>query len=544
MARADYQFAAESSGEPGHIARPTADLTTPTASTLTTTVFERPVIEGPQHLNLDDYVGFTYRGKPIFDLDQVVDQIWTGRTDTVNGGRITFSFVDSDHLTGVYNNPRYGFTAGDGLSPFSEAQRDEARDSIQFWDDLISATFVESNGRGADIQFANSADPAQAYAYYPGDGGYQFQSDVFIADPNLNWSNNWLGFNGYGATTLIHELGHTLGLSHPGAYNGAGATTYLGQAEYAQDSEQYSIMSYWAPSETGARIVDFSTFLFGNAQTPMLHDILAIQAAYGADLTTRTGNTTYGFNSNAGRDVFDFSQNEFANVAIYDAGGIDTLDMSGFNASVFIDLHDGSFSSAAQAVGTAADINANRAELSELSGQTFGALTQAQINATAASYMNANAASIAADTGVTGIATTSYMNIAIAYGTVIENAVGGSARDLLWGNEVANRLNGGGGNDVLNGFEGADTLTGGTGADTFAFSTLGLGDRITDFVSGTDKIDLSAYAGTLAFVGGAAFSGAGQVRYSGGVLSIDLDGNGIADVSITTAAVAAGDLIL
>ena len=35
------------------------------------------------------------------------------------------------------------------------------------------------------------------------------------------------------------------------------------------------------------------------------HDILAAQIMYGADMTTRTGDTTYGFNSNAGRDHYD-----------------------------------------------------------------------------------------------------------------------------------------------------------------------------------------------------------------------------------------------
>lgn len=517
-----------SAGDTTHVARPNAD-------TSTIQLLSGFGTDEPMDFNLDDFagLGFSYRGKPIADLNQVVDQIWTGRTDTVNGGTITFSFVENNHLTGLYNNPNYGFTAGNGVTPFNDTQRAEARDSIQFWDDLIAPTFVEKNGQGADILFANSADPAQAYAYYPGDGGYKFQSDVFIADPELNTSNNWLGFNGYGATTLIHELGHTLGLSHPGAYNGAGATTYLSQAEYAQDSEQYSIMSYWSPSETGARIVDFSTFLFGNAQTPMVHDILAIQAAYGADLTTRTNDTVYGFNSTADRDVFDFEQNIFPNVAIYDAGGNDTIDMSGFNASVFVDLHDGSFSSAAQAAPDVATVNANRADLSALLQTQFAPLTQAQINGTVASYKNANANSILGDTGVAGIASTSYSNISIAYGTIIENAIGGSQRDLLWGNAVDNILSGNGGNDVLNGFEGSDTLTGGEGADKFIFSTLDGIDTITDFATGEDMIDLSAFGGFDTFIGDAGFSGiAGEVRYIDGFVYGDLDGDGIADLTI------------
>lgn len=509
-----------------------------------------PLHHEPVDFNLDDYagLGFTYRSKPIFDLDQVVGQIDSGSTLSISGNnRITYTFLNDTHLRGLYNNPNYGFTAGFGASPFSAAQQAEARQSIQFWDDLIAPTFVESNGMGADIVLANSADPGQAYAYYPGSNGWKFHSDVFVADPELNWTNNWLGFNGYGATTLIHELGHAIGLSHPGAYNGAAATTYAGQAEYAQDSEQYSIMSYWAPAETGARIIDWSTMLFGNAQTPMLHDIYVIQQKYGADPTTRVGNTTYGFNSNAGRDVFDFSLNGAPNVAIYDAGGIDTLDFSGFNASTFIDLHAGSFSSAAQAAPSIDVINGNRAALQELSGQTFAPVTQASVNATLNSYQTVIANAIAADTGVTGVRANAYDNIAIAYGTTIENAIGGSQRDVLWGNEVANRLEGRGGDDVLNGYEGADTLVGGAGADRFQFSHAETGDRITDFVSGTDRIDLSAFAGTLSFVGAASFSGANQVRYVNGVLSADFNGDGVVDFAVTLGAgtaLLAGDLML
>lgn len=50
---------------------------------------------------------------------------------------------------------------------------------------------------------------------------------------------------------------------------------------------------------------------------------------YGADPTTRTGDTVYGFNSTANRAEFDFTQNAAPIVAVYDAGGNDTLDFSG-----------------------------------------------------------------------------------------------------------------------------------------------------------------------------------------------------------------------
>ena len=492
--------------------------------------------DDPLSFNLDDFVGGIFRNKPIIGLDAVIDQIDSGRSDTVNGGVITYGFLELTHLTGVYNNPNFGFTAGYGVSPFSADQRDAARLAIGMWDELIAPTFVERNGRGADIQFANSYDPAQAYAYYPGPQGYQFQSDVFVADPAANWTNNWFDYGGYGNTTLVHELGHTLGLSHPGAYNFTPGVsqTYAGLAEYAQDSNQYTIMSYWAPGETGARAINWNAFINNFAQTPMLHDILTIQAKYGADPTTRSGNTVYGFNSTAGNAVYNFNLNPYPLLAIYDAGGIDTLDMSGFTVGVFINLNDGSFSSAGQGAPTLSALNAERAELAALQGGGFAPVTQATLTGVFNNFQNANANSIAADTGVTGVRTSEYQNIAIAYGTIIENAVGTAQRDLLWGNEVSNNLSGGGGDDVLNGFAGADVLNGGAGADRFDFSIIEMGDRIVDFVSGTDKVDLRGTGVDFSWIGGAAFSNtAGELRFAGGFLQGDVNGDGRADLSIS-----------
>jgi Ca2+-binding RTX toxin-like protein len=71
--------------------------------------------------------------------------------------------------------------------------------------------------------------------------------------------------------------------------------------------------------------------------------------------------------------------------------------------------------------------------------------------------------------------------------TGIENLAGGDLSDQLTGSGEANRILGGGGND---------TLTGGAGADTFWFyppaTVENNVDTITDFLSGTDKLEFSA----------------------------------------------------
>ena len=520
------------------------------------TVDENFVID-PQNYSIDPYAGYTFRGKEIADIPRVIQQIWTGYVNSTNAGVITYNFPDGKGLTGLYNNPRYGFSAGYGLSGFSDAQKAAARHAVKLWDDLIPQSFVERSARGADIQYSNSYDPAQAYAYYPEYGftnakGWKFFSDVFVATPEINWTNAWLYFGGYGVTTLIHETGHALGLSHPGAYNGSGATNYISQAEYAQDSNQYTLMSYWGDEQTSNQpfaggVVDWSTGFYNYPHTPMVHDILAIQAAYGADQSTRSDDTVYGWNSTAGDAVYDFSQNLFPILTIYDAGGNDTIDMSGANASVYINLNDGEFSSGAASVPSEDEINRRRQLMRDSGYTTLGNVGMG----TSAYWQNltttAHEPYLAFETGVSGLYVTSHDNIAIAYGTVIENAIGSSGRDYLVGNEVANVLTGNAGDDVLDGAAGADTYVGGEGNDTFIFSVIEQGDQVADFVGGEDMIDLTDSGVAFTFIGDAAFSAtAGELRYADGMLMGDVNGDGQADlvIDLNDAALNSTDLAL
>jgi len=72
---------------------------------------------------------------------------------------------------------------------------------------------------------------------------------------------------------------------------------------------------------------------------------------------------------------------------------------------------------------------------------------------------------------------------------------GSNFNDTLLGNSFANLLEGQNGNDTLAGRGGNDTLTGGNGADTFVFANADGNDIVTDFLVGTDKIDLTAISG-------------------------------------------------
>jgi serralysin len=124
---------------------------------------------------------------------------------------------------------------------------------------------------------------------------------------------------------------------------------------------------------------------------------------------------------------------------------------------------------------------------------------------------------------------------------------GGLGNDRLDGGIGNDRLHGGAGNDFLIGGRGRDILIGGLGADRFDFnatneSPRGAGRDLVSFrhVDG-DKIDLSSIDARLdtpgnqafQFIGGLAFSGVdGQLRFSGGILQGDTNGNGVADIEI------------
>ena len=151
------------------------------------------------------------------------------------------------------------------------------------------------------------------------------------------------------------------------------------------------------------------------------------------------------------------------------------------------------------------------------------------------------------------------------------HGVGNSAANILTGNGAANILGGlagndtligGAGNDILIGAAGKDTMRGGPGADRFGFiaiteSPRGLNrDIIADFSrTQLDIIDLSKIdadidgtSGNQAFkfIGAAAFSGIdGQLRFSGGIVQGDVNGDRVADFELrVSAALIASDFLL
>lgn len=446
---------------------------------------------------------------------------------------ITWNFTAPANIKVFFGAGGVSVTDDDGTftsTAWDAAEIAAAKAAFQNFSDIANVSFTYVNNIAAAdfvlLESPNQGGAVGSLAYWSVGGGtldYGGTNQtlkgwgVFNTDDNTDgtpssvddaWTHTNLKIGGFGYITLIHEIGHGMGLAHPHD-DGGGSDVMQGVTPNQQfddfgdfDLNQgiWTTMSYndgWRTApHVPERTSDPANYAFGWQGTLMALDIAVLQQKYGANTTYHTGNDTYLLPAVNGSGTYY--------KAIWDAGGIDTIRYNGAAAAV---------------------INLNAATLT-YSANGGGFVSYAQ-----------------------GI----YGGFTIAKNVVIENAVGSNGADTLTGNGVGNALYGGSGNDKLLGLAGADSLLGGFGNDVLsgganndgfvfnsALNATANKDTITDFtnvVGNNDhfRLDNAVFAklgaaGAMneAFfrVGTAAVDADDYIVYNNGTGALAYDPNG------------------
>ena len=364
-----------------------------------------------------------------------------------SGAAVSYSFAWINGLSAVYSGPN-----GQAYSSLNEPgatyhyglnaqQQTAARQALAGWASVANLYFLElpeTTTQVGDIRFAwtsatdttPTGSTAWGWASTP-NSYWSSAGDIWLSTASSGaQSTNW-SVGSYNYFSLLHEIGHALGLKHP--FEGTN------QLPSSLDMRTYTIMSYTdAPHQQWVEVKQSLTGSYSwsataiEPSTPMVGDILAIQYLYGA-------NTSY----NSGDNVYDFDPTKPFFQTIWDTGGQDTISAARFTQPCNINLNEGCYSSLG--------FKSNWDQYAQLNWKS--------VPDPQTMYDGTN-------------------NLGIAWGVVIENATGGSGDDVLTGNAANNHLIGGAGNDklyggagddILEGDGGNDTLDGGDGTDTAVY---------------------------------------------------------------------------
>lgn len=246
----------------------------------------------------------------------------------------------------------------------------------------------------------------------------------YAIPPNPNYKNNnvdqyddtpgniFIGYNtsmnfqkgSYNYITIVHELGHAIGLAHPHDTGGNsvifdGVTSPFGDfGTYNSNLQPLTIMTY---NDIKSPYVPNTALTTGFLATFGPIDIIALQFLYGKNINFNSGNNTYTFPNSITQKFWE---------TIWDSGGINTIDASSSNVNTVINLNDATIEDNKQLAGT------------PLSYNIYGGIT-------------------------------------IAKGTKIQNIITGSKNDTVNGNELDNKITvTEGGIDTIDGEGGYDTV--------------------------------------------------------------------------------------
>lgn len=374
--------------------------------------------------------------------------VWSNK-DAGGTTQISYSFPWADGAASQFTSPyARGENTASVTGAVTSGQAAMITKAFDAWADIANIVFTPvaetAGGTVGDIRIAfTSAVSAGYWGYSLGvsDGRSNAHGDIWIDKAIIGQS---FAPGTYNYMAMLHEIGHSLGLKHP-------FETPRIPAGY--DNQRYTIMSYtspervwWTNPATGR-----TEFL---VKTPMVYDIQAIQALYGANMKTRTGDDNYAFNPAA--PSFE---------AIWDAGGTDTFSVAAFTNGCTVDLTPGAYSSLAY----------NGISLTNNIGIAFGCTIENALGGAGADTLLGNVLANILDGGA---------------GSDTLRGIGGNdtllgrtGNDLLDGGVGNDTLSGGENDDVLIGGAGNDTLDGGTGSDTASYANSSAAVRVSLAIS-------------------------------------------------------------
>ena len=358
----------------------------------------------------------------------------------------------------------------DGWQELSSTQKNATRDVFNNLEKFIDIDFQEVSSDGLiQLNIVDMDANTAGFSFYPGDH-FVYDGDIFLSSGfNTKSANYGLEAGEFGYSTIVHELGHALGLKHPfeGEY----------KLPLSLDDTNHSIMSYtsinsYIPTISFSSRKIFMDYTELEPQFYSLYDISALQSIYGINDKT-----------NIQDNVYKIKYDDYKIQTIWDAGGVDTIDLQDTIGDSTIDLNSGSLNSADQySLDDVIKINQDIAL--ENGKEEHNDWIAEQIT------------NLYNDKKLyTGID-----NLGIAQGVVIENIYTGSGDDTITDNEVDNIIKTYAGDDkIYIGHGGVDKVDGGDGDDTIYLNIRK--DDITSFFVDSDLYTLQADTFIVNFIG-------------------------------------------
>ncbi len=475
---------------------------------------------------------------------------------------VTFSFPTS---LSAYDATIAGFTPQTiaSFTAFTAAEQAQALQALNQWAAASGIVFIQAPPGQGDITFANidfstttttsqngNFTNAGGIGFYPfgnwsystgnATTGYGFTSDLSPAGA-VFMNSNFITNGTVDLGTLLHEIGHAIGMKHPD------------QVVYTADGTEHN--QILDPIENSATLTVMSeTGDAANAANPTLFplDQLAAANLYGPAGTGAVETGSASGSNSVSNWVWDTTTGTLTQTAVsanetihgtsvndiiygYDYGGAvpttGTIALFGLNGTNI--LYAGSGTTALYGgpdtntlVGGAGNdsfyVYSDQTTVTDAYTTGNNTLYATGVNATLPENVDTLYLYGSGLTGTGNDQTDSIFGDGL-YSTTL---VAGTGNDYIVG--------GSGGNTLVAG-TGIDTMYGGTGANRFVFApgdapvnNLNGVDYIGDFKPGTDKLDFSAYAAAghpLTFIGTAPLTAPGQVDYftSGGYTYIEGD---------------------